>query len=354
MTGAKSISMPRSAGQSIAGYCDTRYQPRKRWESGSVIHCLTLCLFVLLSFAPALSADTKLAVSSSLRQVWPELLEDYLAYLKSTPIKSSESTSEQKSIKASFGSSGNLMRQLMQGAPFDIFLSAAPIYVEKLQQQGLTQGAAIEFASGQLTWVARHDSLADEWLQTYLSPADATATQTQDTSSPATALSLPQLSAGAVSSLQKLKIAIANPRHAPYGIAAKDMLTAMGLYENLEPGLLLGENAAQAMQFVLAGGADLALVPLSLLPPQLLAAGGNRSSQNSASTITAEQSPTDSAPGRQWRGIRFSPVEPLTTTAVRHHAVLLKSASTDARYFMDYLTLPRAQNTFKRHGFRLP
>ena len=132
-------------------------------------------------------------------------------------------------VEIVYGSSGNFFTQINNRAPFDIFLSADMDYPGKLAGAG---NQVFTYAVGHIVvWVPSASALE-----------------------PATALR--------ASTLKHL--AIANPRHAPYGRAAQAALQTLGLYSALEPKLVLGENVSQALQFVESGAADAGIVALSL------------------------------------------------------------------------------------------
>ena len=137
--------------------------------------------------------------------------------------------------KVSLGASGNLTQQIKNGAPFDIFLSADEEYPKQLIDAGFAERPLHRYAVGKLVL----------WL-----PADSPLDPTHG--------GLNVLTDPSVK-----KIAIANPLHAPYGRAAVAALKHSGLYEKVEPTLVLGENVAQAAQFVESGNAQAGLVALS-------------------------------------------------------------------------------------------
>jgi molybdate transport system substrate-binding protein len=150
-------------------------------------------------------------------------------------------------VKVTYGSSGNFYAQLSNRAPFDLYLSADVDYPRKLVAQGLAdERSEFLYAVGHLVlWVPD--------------------------SSP-----LPVEKAGAQALLDPSvkKVAIANPRHAPYGRAAEAALKSLGVYEQVRDKLVLGENVAQAAQFVQSGAADVGLIALSLaLAPALRGRG---------------------------------------------------------------------------------
>ncbi len=149
-------------------------------------------------------------------------------------------------LRASFGSSGNFFAQLEQGAPFDVFLSADVDYARRLHAASLADGEVFVYAVGRLAlWVPSGSPI--------------------DLSKGLDALRAPDVG----------RIALANPRHAPYGRAAEAALRRAGLYEQLQARLVYGENVAQAASFVQSGAADAGLIAWSLtLAPAL--AGGRR------------------------------------------------------------------------------
>ena len=145
-----------------------------------------------------------------------------------------------QAVDVVFGSSGLLARQIRDGAPFDLYLSADERYVEALARDGLTRDVGVIYAQGRLALVAPTDSPLD--------PAEG----------------LPGLGrlfdAGRVP-----RFAIANPAHAPYGRAAEQALRHAGLWDRLRSALVLGENVSQAVQFATSGDAVGGLVSASLV-----------------------------------------------------------------------------------------
>lgn len=140
-------------------------------------------------------------------------------------------------VRASFGSSGSFFAQVVNGAPFDLFLSADADLPRRLAEAGLTRdGAPFPYARGLLALRLPAGSV--------LSPGRAGLRVLLDPS--------------------VKRIAIANPRHAPYGRAAEAALRTAGIHEAVAARLVLGENVAQAAQFVETGAADAGLVALSL------------------------------------------------------------------------------------------
>ena len=141
------------------------------------------------------------------------------------------------SVAATYGSSGNFARQISQGLPVDVFMSADEAWVRPLVDAGLTQGPGAVYARGRLALLAPVNS----------------------------SLVLDAQLKGAQAQWQQVrKFAIANPEHAPYGRAAQQALETLGLWERVKPKLVLGENIAQATQFVTTGAAQLGITALPL------------------------------------------------------------------------------------------
>ncbi|MBI4889018.1 MAG: molybdate ABC transporter substrate-binding protein [Acidobacteria bacterium] len=132
-----------------------------------------------------------------------------------------------------FGSSGMLARQIENGAPFDLFLSANDSFVQALARSGYLQPASITpYATGRLgLWSASGN------VKTF-----------KDLTNP---------------SLRH--IALPNPRHAPYGAAAEQALRHLGLWTSVSGRLVLGENVRQAFEFARSGNADAVITSWTLV-----------------------------------------------------------------------------------------
>lgn len=207
-----------------------------------------------------------------------------------------------RTLRLSFGSSGNFTQQIEQGAPFELFLSADETYIFRLADKGLTTNRGALYAVGRVVLFAPHGS-----------PLKADA-QLADLKS-------------ALADGRLKRFAIANPEHAPYGRAARAALQQAGLWEAIQPKLVLGENAAQATQFAAAGSSQGGIVPLSLSKAPEVARLG------SFAVIPAE-----------WHA-----TEPL-----RQRMALTRKAGDTARAFYDYVQKPAARSLLVRHGFVLP
>lgn len=137
-----------------------------------------------------------------------------------------------------FGSSGDLARQIRQGAPFDLFLSADREFVTSLAQEGLVDRGSIRpYSIGQLALVVPAGSRLE-------------------------ILKLEDLKGDAFQ-----RLAIANPELAPYGRAAREMLRNAGLWQDLEPKIAEAETVSQALKFVESGNAEAGFVCRALADP---------------------------------------------------------------------------------------
>jgi molybdate transport system substrate-binding protein len=209
-------------------------------------------------------------------------------------------TSTQREVKLVFGSSGNFYRQIEQGAPFQLFMSADEGLVFKLADAGRTEDRGQSYATGRIVLFARHGS-----------PLRI---------DPGLAGLKAAIASGAIR-----RFAIANPEHAPYGRAAEQALKKLGLWEALQGKLVLGENVSQAAQFATSASAEGGVFAYSLaLSPQITKLGSY--------ALIPE-------------GLH----EPL-----RQRMALLKGAGETSRAFYRYLQEPPARAIFRRYGFVLP
>ena len=203
-------------------------------------------------------------------------------------------------VELVFGSSGTLTRQIQDGAPFDLFLSADEAFAEQLARAGRTRDAGTLYAVGRLALFAPAGSP--------LNPEDGLDGLER------------RLAAGQVP-----RLAIANPGHAPYGRAAEEALRRHGLWERLQPVLVFGENVSQAAQFATTGNAVGGLIAHSLAL----------------------------APAMQEKGT-FALIDAADHNPLRQRMVLLERAGPAAERFYRYLQEPAAHETLSRYGFRPP
>jgi molybdate transport system substrate-binding protein len=147
-------------------------------------------------------------------------------------------------VQVVYGSSGKFHTQIQQGAPYDLFFSADIAFPRELFKQGLAASEVKPYAVGRIVlWSAGMD---------------------------ATKMTLATLTDPKIT-----KIAIANPKHAPYGKRAEEALRSAGLWEKVQPKLVYGENIAQTAQYVQSGNAQVGILALSLMiSPELSRKGG--------------------------------------------------------------------------------
>jgi len=203
-------------------------------------------------------------------------------------------------VKISYGSSGNFYAQLQNRAPFDLYFSADIAYPRKLAAAGVALDTNVFlYAVGRIV----------VWTPTS-SPIDVEKIGIQSLLAPSVR-----------------KVAIANPRHAPYGVAAVAAMKSLKVYDQVEPRLVLGENIAQTAQFVRSGAADIGIIALALaLAPQMRAAG------------------------RYWE----IPLE--TYPRMDQGGMILNwtKAPAAARAFRDFVLGEHGREVLQRHGFLLP
>jgi molybdate transport system substrate-binding protein len=134
-----------------------------------------------------------------------------------------------------FGSTGNLTKQIENGAPVDLLAAANISFIEELERKGLiAPDTKALYARGRITLWTRADN-------------------------PSNLNRIEDLASTSVK-----RVAIANPDHAPYGVAAREVLQSAGIWNAVEPKLVLGENVRQALQYAETGNVDAAITALSL------------------------------------------------------------------------------------------
>jgi molybdate transport system substrate-binding protein len=202
-------------------------------------------------------------------------------------------------LRLSFGSSGNFFRQILQGAPFELFMSADEAFVLQLAERGYTVDTGVRYAIGRIGLYVPDGS-----------PLPAT--------TPVEA----QLRAAAGGGL---RIAIAHPEHAPYGRAAREVFAHLGILDALEAHLVIGENIAQAMQFATSGSVDAGVIPLSHANlPEIRARG------------------------------RFTVIPAEWHAPLNQRMVLLRGASAAARGFYEFVQAPAGRAIVAEFGYAAP
>jgi molybdate transport system substrate-binding protein len=248
---------------------------------------LLLLLPVSISLCQAADREINIAAAADLSAALQEIAANYE---KQSGVK----------VELSFGASGALTQQIQNGAPFDVFFSADMGYPRQLIAAGQADsGSLYRYAVGRLVlWVPKDSPLDVEHkgIDVLLDPSVK-------------------------------KIAIANPQHAPYGRAAAAALKHYGLSDKLSDKLVLGENIAQAAQFVESGNAQVGFVALAHA----------------------------SAPSMQGKGKYW--VVPADAYPPLDQGVVIVSASPrkqDAVAFLKYVKGAEFAAVLRRYGFSLP
>ncbi len=257
-------------------------------RAGSLIAGVLLIMSAIAWLAPALALGEDLAVAaaSDLNFAFRELVTKY------------EKTTGQH-VKLSLGSSGNFYSQIQNGAPFDLYFSADVRYPQKLEESGhAVPGTLYRYAVGRIVLWAPNGSAVDvqKGLAVLTDPAVK-------------------------------KIAIANPKHAPYGRAAVAAMEHFKVHERVKDKLVLGENISQAAQFIESGASDIGIIALSLA-----------------------RAPAMKDVGRYWE------IPADAHLPLEQGAVILKSAKDReaANMFLEFVKGPQGREIMSRYGFTLP
>ncbi|MFN3375018.1 MAG: molybdate ABC transporter substrate-binding protein [Burkholderiaceae bacterium] len=203
-------------------------------------------------------------------------------------------------LRLVFGSSGNFYSQILQGAPFHLFMSADEDFVFKLADAGKTVDRGRLYAYGRIgVMVPKGGPLkADGELKDL---------------------------AAALADGRLKKFAIASPDHAPYGMRAKEALQHAGLWQRIEPFLVVGENISQTAQFATSGSTQGGIIAYSLaLAPQVARLGD------------------------------FALIPEAWHQPLAQRMVVLRDAPPAARAFYDYISTPEAQAIMVKYGFAMP
>lgn len=203
-------------------------------------------------------------------------------------------------VRLVFGSSGNFYSQILQGAPFQMFLSADENFVFKLADAGKTRDRGRLYALGRIGIMVPHGSAlkADSDLKDL---------------------------AAALKDGRLKKFAIANPDHAPYGARAREALQHAGLWRELQPRLVLGENISQTAQFATSGSTQGGIIAQSLARSPAIAKRGD-----------------------------FALIPDSWHQPLLQRMVLMKNADPAAQAFYAYIATPPAQAVMRRYGFVMP
>jgi molybdate transport system substrate-binding protein len=230
----------------------------------------------------------RVAAAANLKFVFDELASEF------------EREQPEIGLSVTYGSSGNLRAQIAEGAPYDLFFAADTRYPRSLVSDGLARPEdSFLYAQGTLVlWMpTRHAALIDKELAAILTDREIG------------------------------RVAIANPRTAPYGEAAERLLSALGLSSRITDRLVIGESVTQAAHFALSGSADAALIPLSLALSDPLQEAGD------------------------YRPVPEADLPPLDQAAVILAATRQRGP---AEAFRRFLGSPVGREILKRGGYRIP
>ena len=247
---------------------------------------ISVLLAVLLSVSYARAQAVKIAAAADLKFAMTELAAQF------------EKQSGAK-LDVTYGSSGNFLTQIQNGAPFDLFFSADSEYPKKLEAAGLAEpGTFREYAVGHIVMWTPSDSGINAAKDGWKSLLDQRAK----------------------------KVAIANPEHAPYGRAAVAAMKKAGIYEQVKDKLVFGENISQAAEFVQSGNAQVGIVALSLAISPAMKHGNGW------------EIPADSYP------------------PIKQAEVILKASKNKdtARRFLEFVSGSQGQEILQRFGFTVP
>jgi len=202
-------------------------------------------------------------------------------------------------VRTIIGSSGKLTTQIENGAPFDIFLSADMDYPETLYKEGLVYKEPKIYAYGTLVlWTLRNNVDVSKGIAILADPSIK-------------------------------KIAIANPKNAPYGRKAVDALKFSHLYQGVNKKLVYGESISQVNQFIVAQAADIGFTAKSIV-------------------LSSEMKDKG----------KWVEVDPQSYERIAQGAVMLKYAQRQhlaaAEKFYDFLFSDKAKDIFKKYGYILP
>ena len=243
-------------------------------------------LAILLTGSFACSQSVKVAAAADLKFALVELAAQF-------------EKERGAKLDVTYGSSGNFLTQIQNGAPFDLFFSADSEYPKKLEAAGLAEpGTFREYAVGHIVIWTPSDSGINAAKDGWKCLLDQSVK----------------------------KIPIANPEHAPYGRAAVAAMKKAGIYEQVKDKLVFGENISQAAEFVQSGNAQVGIVALSLaISPAMK--HGNR-----------WEIPADTYP------------------PIKQAVVLLKASKNKdaARRFLEFVSGSQGREILRRFGFTVP
>lgn len=252
-------------------------------QIGLVFFASALCAALFSACTGLAQAPLRIAAAADLQPVLPGIIDRF-------------QNQAHAKVEVSYASSATLATQILNGGPFNLFLSADMSFPQKVIAAGLAETAQpIAYARGTLVLWARNDSPVQP------------------------------ISMGSLRSANLRTLAVANAEHAPYGRAAKAAIEKLGLTEALKGKQVIAENIAQTAQYADSGNADAGLISLtSALTPRLRADG-------KYVAIPADSYPT-----------------------LLQGAIVLKQAPATAKQFLDFLLSPAMQRQMAEQGLKAP
>lgn len=247
------------------------------------IKFIAIALFVNLLFcASSFAQALKVAAAANLQSVITVLQKDFK---QRTNID----------IEPIVGSSGKLVAQIKNGAPYDLFLSADMTFPESLYKDGFATKAPVVYAYGSLIICSTKNIGFENWERTLLTP-------------------------------RIKKIAIANPAVAPYGTAASETLQKKGILDNVRSKMVLGESISQVNTYITTGVVDVGFTTQALI-------------KDPANKTT----------------LYWKIVDPKTYSPIKQGVVILKraAANADAEKFYNYLLSDEAKKILEQYGYRI-
>ncbi len=257
---------------------------RRPWSTASI--SLAMLGVLLIGFVhcttPATTSTLKIAAAANTQFAMETIVEQFIV-------------ASGISCELITSSSGKLTAQIKEGAPFDVFISADLRYPEALQADGQTLGELVTYALGGLALWSRRDRAP---------------------------LALDSLSSGRIK-----YIAVANPKTAPYGSAALEVLRAHADYDDIRDKLVFGESISQVNQFIHSGTADVGFTAESVVRSPVM------------------------------RGVgRFVPIDQALHTPIVQGAAVLRSTrdAASAQQFLDFLGSAEVRQILVDHGYEIP
>ncbi len=244
---------------------------------------MKLLLFFLLTIF-SFAGTIKVAVAANVSYAIEALIKDFNKLNPNT------------NIEVNIGSSGKLTAQLMQNAPYDIFMSADMGYPEALYSKGLAVSKPKVYANGSLALFTKHNSIdLSKGLNVILDDSIK-------------------------------RVAVANPKTAPYGVATKEALENAKLYDKVKPKFIYGQSIGQTLTYTLTA-ADIGFVAKSTLLSKKL---------------------SQYRKGKNWIDVPLN-----LYTPTKQCIILIKRAkdNAEAKAFYNYLLSNRAKEIFKKYGY---